>query len=189
MKSYSFILLIRGADVLAEQHADALFEAGCGDALFGERGGVQFADFDREADSLARAIGSAIHDIESTVPDAKVVRVEPDDLVTLTAIAERVGRTKESVRLLTLGKRGPGGFPSPLSWVASKHPLWQWSDVAQWFSTRVGEEIPGSGSAAFIAALNGALEARWRLAEVRDPDERAELARVLQEDVDLVVAA
>jgi hypothetical protein len=46
MKSYSFILLIRGADVLAEQHADALFEAGCGDALFGERGGVQFADFD-----------------------------------------------------------------------------------------------------------------------------------------------
>src|SRR4051812_27948478 len=67
MNSYSFVLLIRGADVLAEQHADALFEAGCADALFGERGGSQFADFDREADSFARAIGSAIHDIESAV--------------------------------------------------------------------------------------------------------------------------
>jgi hypothetical protein len=189
MTSYSFVLLIRGADVLAEQHADALFEAGCGDALFGERGGTQFADFDREADSLARAIGSAIHDVESAVPEAKVVRVEPDDLVTLSGIAERVGRTKESVRLLALGKRGPGGFPSPLSWVASRNPLWQWSDVAEWFATRLGEEIPGSGSAAFVAALNGALEARWRLAQVSEPDEREELARVLREDLDLAAAA
>jgi hypothetical protein len=189
MDTYSFILLVRGADILAEEHADALFEAGCGDALFGERDGVQYADFDREADSFAHAVGSAIHAIEDTVPGAKVVRVEPDDVVTLTGIAARVDRTKESVRLLTIGRRGPGDFPAPLSWVAGKNALWQWSDVSEWFRTRLGEDLPASHSAAFVAALNGALEARWRLAEVREPDEREELARVLQEDLDLAVAA
>ena len=184
MDTYSFILLIRGADVLAEEHADALFEAGCGDALFGERGGrLQYADFDREADSFAHAVGSAIHAIESTVPGTKVVRVEPDDVVTLTGIAARVGRSKESVRLLSIGQRGPKEFPAPLSWVAGKNALWLWSDVAEWFRTKLDEDLPTARSAAFVAALNGALETRCRLAQVSEPDEREELARVLQEDL------
>jgi hypothetical protein len=188
MDTYSFTLLIRGTDVLADEHTDALFEAGCDDALFGERDGVQYADFDREGNTFAAAVGSAVADIETAVPGALVVRVQPDDLVTLTAIADRVGRSKESVRLLAAGYRGPGGFPAPVSWVAGKNRLWQWADVAEWFRSDLAGEVPAARSAAFIAALNGALEARWRASEISEREEREELAKVLKQDLDLVAA-
>jgi len=44
-----------------------------------------------------------------------VVRVEPDDLVSAAEIARRVGRSRESIRQLGGGLRGPGGFPAPLA--------------------------------------------------------------------------
>lgn len=36
-----------------EAVADALFEGGCGDALFGQRDSIQYAELDRAAPSLA----------------------------------------------------------------------------------------------------------------------------------------
>jgi hypothetical protein len=188
METYSFTVLIRGADVLAEEHADALFEAGCDDALFGEREGLQYADFEREAPSFAKAVSTAIAAIEMTVPGAMVVRVEPDDIVTLTAIAERVGRSKESVRLLAAGERGPGDFPAPVAWVAGKNRLWQWAEVAAWFSSMLDESPPSGRSASFIAALNGALQAKWRMADLVEQEEREEVAKVLKQDLELVAA-
>jgi hypothetical protein len=59
----------------------ALLEAGCEDALFGERHGVQYADFERDAGTYVDAVTSAIRDIESTVRGLCVTRLEPEDLV------------------------------------------------------------------------------------------------------------
>jgi hypothetical protein len=186
MNTHSFILLIHGTDVLDERYADVLYEAGCSDAMFGEREGVQYADFDREAPSFAEAVGSAIVAIESAVPGAIVVRVEPDDLISLTGIAERTGRTKESVRLLAAGQRGPGGFPAPAAWISGKQKIWRWADVAAWFRDEMSEQVPGGASSAFTAALNGALETRWRASQVSESDERAVVRRVLEQDLELV---
>ena len=88
MAEYNFTLILDG-DV--ENHLDELFEAGCDDATFGTVDGVHYADFDREASSLAEAIASAIDDVES-VPGLRVRRVEPDDLVTASEIAGRLQR-------------------------------------------------------------------------------------------------
>jgi hypothetical protein len=44
-KTYSFTLSLSGSDVLTDEHLDAVYEAGCDDALFGERDGAQYADF------------------------------------------------------------------------------------------------------------------------------------------------
>jgi len=44
---------------------DALFEAGCDDAAFGIEKGMSIAEFDREADTLANAVASAVRDLES----------------------------------------------------------------------------------------------------------------------------
>jgi hypothetical protein len=186
MDTHSFILIIHGADVLDERYADALYEAGCSDAMFGEREGVQYADFDREAPSFADAVGSAIAAIESAVPGAMVVRVEPDDLISLTGIAQRTGRTKESVRLLAAGERGPGGFPAPASWISGRQKIWRWADVAAWFTEALSEQVAGGASSAFTAALNGALETRWRAPQVSERDERALVRRVLEQDLELV---
>ena len=82
---YSFTLLLRGANPL--DHLDALYDAGCDDAIFGERDGVWFAEFDRERESLVDAVSSAINDVESAVPALQVARVEPDELVSASEIA------------------------------------------------------------------------------------------------------
>lgn len=75
---------------------------------------------------------------------ARLVRVEPDQLVTAAEIAERCGRSRGSSRLLIAGERGPGDISAPLSHAATRTRLWRWSDVLHWFSHRLGE-TPVSG--------------------------------------------
>jgi hypothetical protein len=179
MDKFRFSLILRGIDALRSDHIDRVYAHGCSDAVFGARDGAPFADFARESKSFPTAVMSAIEQIESAVPDAQVVRVAPDDLVNLTEIATRTGRSKESIRLLAEGRRGPGGFPAPVAWIGGTHRIWQWSDVAHWFSERLGEGHSEGEAAQFVAALNGALEVRWRSAQLSTSDERAGVAKIL----------
>lgn len=91
-------------------------------------------EFDREATSFSAALASAIHDMTIALPGLEIVRVEPDDLVSMAAIAERSGRSRESIRLLAAEQRGPGGFPPPVAYVDQKTRLWHWPDVARWLT-------------------------------------------------------
>ena len=111
MPEYEFTLIIDG-DLTDEDTVEALFDAGCDDATIGGTNNIGTADFAREARSLADAIVTAIAAVES-VPGLRVRRLEPDDLVTIPDIAERLGRTSESVRLLANGERGGGGGGAP----------------------------------------------------------------------------
>jgi hypothetical protein len=140
MPSYNFTLIIEGADLQTDEAQEALFEAGCDDATFGVIDGVQFAEFDREAGSYGQALTSAIAAIQRTINGARVVQVL-DDLVTMSDIAERVQRTRESVRLLVAGKRGPGDFPPPISFLRTRNRVWRWTDVQRWFATRYEDEF------------------------------------------------
>lgn len=185
MGTYEFTLILEGADVLGDEAANALFEAGCGDATFGEVDGSQYADFTRRARSLADAIGSAKRSIESAVPGARVIRVEPEDLVTAAEIADRTGRSRESVRLLIAGERGPGGFPPPISHLKSRGRIWKWADVARWFASELDEKLPSVKEADFISALNGALEVRRMADRIERASEREEVARLVREDAAL----
>ncbi len=80
MKNHRLTLILDRPS--SEEMADALFEAGCDDPTLSMSGGVTSLDFNREAESLEDAIASAIANVEST--GTKVLRVEPDDLVTVT---------------------------------------------------------------------------------------------------------
>jgi hypothetical protein len=155
MSEHEFTLVIAG-DLSDEGVARALFEAGCDDATFGVIVGVGYGEFIRAAPSFSEAVLSAVHQVES-VPSLRVRRVEPDDIVTMAEIAERLDRTRESVRLLIAGSRGPGGFPPPISHGRERGRLWRWSDVANWFEKLEPEERE---AAHFIAAVNAALELR-----------------------------
>jgi hypothetical protein len=159
MPVHDFTLVVAGLDPESEELADALFEAGCDDATFGSVDSVGYGDFHREAPTAAEAIDSAIRAVESVV-GLGVLRVEPDDLVTLSEIAERLGRTRESVRLLVAGERGPGDFPPPASHLRSRNRLWRWSEVALW-AARADPEA--AAEAQVVAAINAALELRHRL--------------------------
>jgi hypothetical protein len=140
MPEYSFTVVITGLDELSYEVVDELFEAGCDDATFGSRDGVCFGDFDREAESAEVAIASAIRQVES-VPPLSVHHVEPGEYVSLGLIAQRLGRTRESIRQLAVGLRGPGGFPVPVSGVTDRTRLWRWSEVADWWERTFPAEL------------------------------------------------
>jgi hypothetical protein len=119
---------------LTEDMLEAFYDAGAADATIGRSSGVFFAGFSPAAEDLLEAVISAIQTIEGAGVGATVVRVEPDDLVTIADIARRMGRTNESIRLLIHGERGPGGFPAPSTRIGSgRSRVWRWADVAEWF--------------------------------------------------------
>lgn len=167
MDTYDFTLIVEGTDFIDDDTVDAAYEAGCDDALLGVSNGVPCADFSREAPSLEEAALSAIADIES-VDGIEVVRIADAGLLSIAEIAARTGRTRESVRLLVEGKRGPGGFPPPITDPTRRHRLYYWPEVARWFeSTGVGR---ASGEQEqILAAINAWLELR-RLREAVEPE-------------------
>ena len=73
----SFRVIISGIHFgLDSDDAEALFEAGCGDAVPAVVEGQYALTFDREAASFGVAVGTAVGAIESAVPTARVLRVE-----------------------------------------------------------------------------------------------------------------
>ena len=182
MDSYDFTLIVGGTDFLDDAVVDAVYEAGCDDATVGATNGVPCADFSREASSLENAALSAIADLES-VDGIEVIRIADAGLVSISDIAARTGRTGESVRLLVEGKRGPGGFPAPVTDPRRRrNRLWYWPEVARWFeSTGTGRAADDQGQ--ILAAINAWLELR-RLRKTVEPERwealRARFAATLQ---------
>ena len=74
MSTHHFTLIVDGPDVQSDAVIDALYEAGCDDALIGRTDGIQYVEFDREAAGLVEAVLSAVADIER-VDGVKVVPI------------------------------------------------------------------------------------------------------------------
>lgn len=128
MDNQEFTLVLRGP--ITDEVVESFYEAGCDDATIRASGALVFADFDREAPTMLEALTSAIGQVRSIGLDAR--SVEPSDFVTLSEIAERLGRTRESVRLLADGQRGSGDFPPAVVRVEDRSRLYRWSQVSEW---------------------------------------------------------
>lgn len=154
MTEHHFTLVLASDPGLEDGTAvEALGEAGATDATIGRGAdGVWTAVFDRQGPTFDEALKSAIRDVRAA---HMVVRhVEPDDLVTQAEIAERLGRSSESVRLLASGQRGDGSFPPPAVRTTSRGSLWRWSEVAAWANLAT-EEVE---KARWIAIVNARLQ-------------------------------
>jgi len=178
---HSFTLFVEGLDVSADAHVEALYEAGCDDATLGARDGAAYAIFDRGAESFSDALRSAIDDVLRALPHSRIVRIEPDDLVTMATIAKRCGRTRESIRLLANEARGPGGFPPPVAYVDERTRLWHWPDVAHWLNEHRKAAIEVDAEAAdLVAAMNAAFDLRDHASHLPASD-RALIGEVLED--------
>jgi predicted DNA-binding transcriptional regulator AlpA len=175
MAEHDFELTIKGE--LTDARLDALFEIGCDDATFSTRDDLTFAAFDREAPTLLDAVVSAIEAVES-VEGFEVLHVDPDELLWASEIAQRTGRSRQSIDQLIKGQRGPGNFPAPANH-ATRNPLWRWPEVEEWFAEYEGRQPERERTTTF-GAVNGALEARHSLRQA-DKTQRPQLRRVLQQ--------
>ncbi|MDP4013437.1 MAG: hypothetical protein U0990_02220 [Candidatus Nanopelagicales bacterium] len=147
---------------------DALFDAGCDDATLEVRNQTGLAHFDREGVSLITAIVSAVLEVRSTGIGVRSVGTDPE-LVSLREIADRTGRTYESVRLLSTGARGPGGFPASLT--SNGPAVYRWDRVATWFGAEAGTAERGTLAMleladAFVRATDP--EALVRLEDIKE---------------------
>jgi hypothetical protein len=86
------------------------------------------------------------------VPVAGPLRVG-QDLVSVSDIARRLGRTRESVRLLVDGKRGPGRLPAPIGVVGDGTRVWPWSVVLEWSDKVLGPDLGENGVPPLTAAV------------------------------------
>ncbi|HED8896839.1 TPA: DNA-binding protein [Pseudomonas aeruginosa] len=118
----------RDLDALVEH----LGEAGCDDALVGiGQPGRLALEFTREADSADAAVRSALADVRSAVPSARLIEVAPD-LVGLTDVAEIVGVSRQNMRKLMLAH--PGSFPAPVH--EGSASIWHLADVLAWLQAK-----------------------------------------------------
>lgn len=131
---YTFTLKYQLAD--DDRDPDALVEcsgeAGCDDALVGiGQPGRLALEFTREADSADAAVRSALADVRSAVPSARLIEVAPD-LVGLTDVADIVGVSRQNMRKLMLTH--PGSFPAPVH--EGSASIWHLADVLAWLQAK-----------------------------------------------------
>ena len=176
MSVFQFTLIVAGPDLQSDAVSDALFRAGCDDALIGRTDGTQYLDFDREAPDPETAILSAIAQVER-LPGVEVIRLAGAGLVSISGIAARTGRSRESVRLLIMNERGPGGFPAPVTDPRSRYRLWRWPEVRRWFEVNYGGQ-PIHRDDQVAAAVNASLELR-QYSRFVQPEQRAKLSQLI----------
>jgi predicted DNA-binding transcriptional regulator AlpA len=145
-------------DAIAEHHGDLGVETS-------PRQGHAYITVDRRTDSLAKAVMTAVRDVESV--GLQPVRIEDDDSVTLGEVADRIGRSRETVRLWATGKQGPGGFPPPVN-PGRKTLFYSWAEVAPWLRQQIGLNIPEVEPV--LALANHYLRTRSLEQRVNQPD-------------------
>lgn len=129
MKKFKFAIIASGMDPEAEDFEDLFYEAGCADATLSYQKGVIIVEFNRLAVSFSHALISACQNVREA--GARIERVEPDHLVSLTEISERCSLTRQAISLYGKAKRA-ANFPKPAAKITSKHSLYDWSEVAEW---------------------------------------------------------
>jgi hypothetical protein len=159
-KIYQFTLVLKNVHENTDNLEDSLFEAGCDDALINFKNRAVYLEFDREAASLEEAVLSAIMDVHSSLSDAEVVSVGPENLVTEAEIAKRLNKSRQTVSLWIKGERRHS-FPHPVMRLAEKSPLWNWSEVVNWLcENKIVHDKELADNALFLANINAALEER-----------------------------
>jgi hypothetical protein len=130
MKEYDFALVfeLENPNIDAEIYLDVLYESGCDDAVIGiGKQGTLGLDFIRESNSAYDAISSAINNVKSAIPSAKLVHVSPD-LVGVKDLADIFNCTRQNMQKFV----SKPSFPPPI--YKNNQAIWYLTTVLDWFS-------------------------------------------------------
>jgi len=131
MKEFDFTLKFAFSKINtnAEQYVELLGEAGCDDALIGigQKGRIAL-QFCREEESAFQAVITAIREVKSVIPDAKLIEATPD-FVGISDIADLLGFSRQNMRKLVLTHSLT--FPTPVH--EGKSSIWHLAKVLKWF--------------------------------------------------------
>lgn len=135
MNNYEFTLSfslqaasLQASDNCPEAYLDALFEAGCDDAIIGVGATSAIAlDYARQAESAESAVQQAIAQVQLAIPGSELIELKPD-LVGITDIAELANCSRQNIRKFVTDSKTLFPLPS----VSGTVPLWHFYEVANW---------------------------------------------------------
>lgn len=141
---YEFVLkfALPDADTDPARYEDALYEAGCDDAVvgLGVNGRIGL-DFARKASSAAEAMSSAIEQVKRAIPGAKLVEATPD-LVGLTDVADIIGTSRQNMRKIFVTKVSMRSLPTPVH--SGSVDLWHLYDLLSYLQAKERYDIKQS---------------------------------------------
>jgi predicted DNA-binding transcriptional regulator AlpA/predicted nucleotidyltransferase len=121
-------------DCIHDELVERLGAGGCDDSVIGLGMPGRIAlEFSREAVSAEDAIRSALSDVKSAIPTAKLTEVEPD-FVGLTDVAEMIGMSRQNMRKLMTNHSTT--FPIPLH--EGSVSIWHLADILDWLQAKGG---------------------------------------------------
>lgn len=133
MNEYQFSLTFTLKDPQAdpETFVDALFEAGCDDAMPGiGKLGYLALEFIREAPNALESVTSAIADAKKAIPNATLIEVTPD-MGGISDLAEILSCSRQNIRQLIFSDPN---IPPPLH--EGKSPIWHMAEVLSHFASQ-----------------------------------------------------
>ncbi len=125
-----FTLAVDAVDLSSEEVVEALI-SGDFEVYPAVIDGKSLLTYRLFAENSYDAVLDAVGHLQSLLSDAVARRIEPD-LVSVSDIASRLGRPRESIRAWVIGTRGPGGFPSALALIGGGIRVWDWPSVNEW---------------------------------------------------------
>lgn len=150
MREYEFGLRFDVSAVAgsAAEHVELLEEHDCDDATIGIGVTGRLAmRFSRVAISPEEAVLSALRDVKSALPGVALVEASPD-FVGITEVAEMVGRSRQNVRKLLVGRGSTGPSPMHDGWPS----MWHLASVLVWL--RDEKQYPVDDDAIGLATTN-----------------------------------
>ncbi|HEY3599690.1 MAG TPA: DNA-binding protein [Paraburkholderia sp.] len=123
---------LSGQDCDTDELVERLGAAGCDDALvgLGQPGRIAL-EFTREAESAEEALVSALANVKTAIPSAKLIEAAPD-FVGLTDVAQAVGVTRQNMRKLMITHAT--SFPTPVH--EGSATVWHLADILAWLQAR-----------------------------------------------------
>ena len=136
---YTFTLKyqLSDEDCSHEELVERLGVAGCTDALVGVgRPGRIGLEFVREAHSAEEAMRSALQDVQTAIPSARLIEASPD-LVGITDAADVIGISRQGLRKLAM--EDPTSFPTPVH--EGMASVWHLADILVWLHQRRDHQV------------------------------------------------
>ncbi|MFE5094069.1 helix-turn-helix transcriptional regulator [Streptomyces sp. NPDC056638] len=133
---YEFHFVVDGISVTDDEAVGIVHETF--DGLLTCHRGRHFLDVSENGADAIDAAHRIVVRLRKALPALRLLRTDPD-LVGVTDIAERVGRSRQNIQQWVNGERRQDKrpFPDPEG-MAGRSPVWRWGDVNAWL-TQFGE--------------------------------------------------
>ncbi len=123
---YEFIFVVDGISVDDGESVKILFDKY--DAMIASHHGQSILAISRDGENSLAVAQSLIGDLRADLPGIRILRLDAD-LVGVSDIAARTGRTRQNVAQWVSGERG--AFP-PAEGAVGRSQVWRWSEVNRW---------------------------------------------------------